>query len=517
MALLFRDVSAQRAASAEREALLQSIAFERHQLREVFRQAPAFLALLHGPQHVFECANEAYYELVGHRELLGKSVFEAIPDARGQGFEELLDGILATGVPFAGRDVPVRLARTPGAEAEDLFMDLTYTPMTTADGTRTGIIVHGVDVTEQVRARKRLADAEQQLRTFADAMPNLAWTARADGYIDWYNAQWYAYTGTTPADMEGWGWQSVHDPAVLPTALERWRTSIATGAPFEMTFPLRRADGTFESFLTRVVPARDASGAVVRWIGTNTNIESEQRLRRAAEEANRAKSEFLTVMSHELRTPLNAIDGYAELMELGIRGPVTAEQRQDLARIRKSEKHLLGLINGVLNYAQVEAGAVQYDVASVSLEEVLISCEALTMPQAQTRGLVMHREPCDPALAACADREKLQQVVLNLLSNAIKFTNAGGRITLSCDRSGAGPRASVEIRVADTGIGIAPNQLSRVFEPFVQVDSELTRTRDGTGLGLAISRNLARGMGGDVTAESTPGEGSTFTLTLPMA
>src|SRR5690606_24500852 len=133
----------------------------------------------------------------------------------------------------------------------------------------------------------------------------------------------------------------------------------------EMTFPLRGADGEFRSFLTRVVPSRDADGRITRWFGTNTDIETEQSLWRSAEEANRAKSEFLAIMSHELRTPLNAIDGYAELMELGVRGPVNAEQQHDLARIRKSGKHLLGLINGVLNYAQVEAGAVQYELENV--------------------------------------------------------------------------------------------------------------------------------------------------------
>jgi signal transduction histidine kinase len=230
----------------------------------------------------------------------------------------------------------------------------------------------------------------------------------------------------------------------------------------------------------------------------------------AAEEANRSKSEFLAVMSHELRTPLNAIGGYAELIELGIRGPITAEQQADLARIQKSQRHLLGLINGVLNYARVEAGAIYYEIVDVAIDDVLATCEALTAPQVKARGLTLRLEPVEHAVTARADLDKVQQIVLNLLSNAVKFTEPGGVITLGCEVD----TQMVRVLVRDTGRGIPPDQLPRIFEPFVQVDAKLTRTQEGTGLGLAISRDLARGMGGDLTAESVPGAGSTFTLAL---
>jgi signal transduction histidine kinase len=235
-----------------------------------------------------------------------------------------------------------------------------------------------------------------------------------------------------------------------------------------------------------------------------------------AEAANRSKSEFLAVMSHELRTPLNAIGGYTELIELGIRGPVTEEQRRDLARIQQSQRHLLGLINEVLNYARVEAGAVIYDVQDVLLGEVLSACEALIAPQVRARGLALHYSPTQ-GIRARADRDKVQQIVLNLLSNAVKFSEPGASVELRCDAATGGGTPIVRIQVQDSGIGISPEQLERVFEPFVQVDAKLTRTREGTGLGLAISRDLARGMGGDLVAESTLGVGSTFTLTLPAA
>ncbi len=517
VALLFRDITAERQAAIERESLLESLAQQRQRLVDVLRQTPGFFALLSGPLHIFEFVNEGYDQLVGHRKVFGMPVFEALPEAREQGFTELLDEVFSSGVPYLGRATPISLANTPGAPLEERYLDFTYAPMLDAQGEISGVIVHGVDVTDQVRARQRLEEAERQLRTLADAIPTLAWTAQADGYIDWYNAQWYGYTGATPAQMEGWGWQTVHDPDVLPLVLERWTASITSGEPFEMTFPLRGADGEFRSFLTRVVPSRDADGTITRWFGTNTDIEIEQRLRRSAEDANRAKSEFLAIMSHELRTPLNAIDGYAELMELGVRGPVTAEQQHDLARMRKSGKHLLGLINGVLNYAQVEAGAVHYEWEDILLDEVLTACQMLVAPLARKGGIELHRVACSPELAARADREKLQQILLNLLSNAIKFTDAGGRIELGCTLHEDEDAQLVQIQISDTGIGIAESQLARVFEPFVQVNSGLTRTRAGTGLGLAISRDLVRGMRGDLTVESTLGVGSTFTLLLPCA
>ena len=218
-------------------------------------------------------------------------------------------------------------------------------------------------------------------------------------------------------------------------------------------------------------------------------------------------------MSHELRTPLNAIGGYAELIEIGIHGPVTHEQREALRRIQKSQRHLLGLVNGVLNYARVESGNIDYQLSNVPLDELLATCEALISPQARDRRLALRFSGCSPGLTARADPQKLQQVVLNLLSNAVKFTEPGGMVTLSCEAEDG----VVFIRVRDTGHGILTEQLARIFEPFVQVDARLTRTQEGVGLGLAISRDLARGMGGDLTVESEIGVGSRFALTLPRS
>ena len=190
---------------------------------------------------------------------------------------------------------------------------------------------------------------------------------------------------------------------------------------------------------------------------------------------------------------------------------MTRDQRGDLERIQRSQRHLLGLINGVLNYARLETGNLSYETADIVLDELLATCEALVAPQARAKRLTLVVPSCSPSLTVRGDSEKVQQIILNLLTNAIKFTNDGGRIEITCDTR----PDTVGINVIDTGRGIPSDKLGSIFDPFVQVDSRLTRTQEGVGLGLAISRDLARGMGGDLTVTSTPGDGSTFTLRLP--
>jgi PAS domain S-box-containing protein len=236
--------------------------------------------------------------------------------------------------------------------------------------------------------------------------------------------------------------------------------------------------------------------------------------RAAADDANRAKSQFLTTMSHELRTPLNAIGGYAQLMEMEVHGPVTEKQRESLKRIMSGQQHLLRLVNAVLDLARIEAGRVEYRLEAVEVEAMVASVAPMVEPQLAERQLTLNRS-IDPGLCVRADREKAQQVLINLLTNAVKFTAEGGRVSVQARVAESSRRVLIE--VSDTGIGIPPEQLARVFEPFVQVPSHARQENEGTGLGLAISRDLARGMGGELLASSSPGVGSTFTLALPRA
>ena len=239
-------------------------------------------------------------------------------------------------------------------------------------------------------------------------------------------------------------------------------------------------------------------------------IADAQEARRQAELANAAKSQFLATMSHELRTPLNAIAGYVDLLDLGVRGELTPPQRDDLARIKRSEQLLLRLVEDVLTFAKLDAGRMEYRYENVSLDELGESLETFVAPRITREKLAYRFEPCGADVIVRVDRSKVQQVMLNLLSNAVKFTDAG-LIVVRCSADDT----HVRIHVQDTGRGIPPEMLDEIFEPFVQGDSSLTRTVEGTGLGLSISRHLARSMGGEITVESKVGDGSTFTLVLP--
>jgi signal transduction histidine kinase/PAS domain-containing protein len=239
--------------------------------------------------------------------------------------------------------------------------------------------------------------------------------------------------------------------------------------------------------------------------------EAEQRARMEAEEANRAKTEFLTMMSHELRTPLNAIGGYADLILAGIRGPVTDDQITDLERIKRSQRHLLSLINDVLNFAKLQAGTVAVKNSEINLATLVAGAEVLVTPQLLEKHLDYRFVSAAPEnCVAMGDPEKVEQIILNLLSNAIKFTEAGDMIEVSVDCEDDW----VVARVRDTGSGIQPDKVDAVFEPFVQLNRTRTSGNGGTGLGLSISRDLARLMSGDLGLVSVPGVGSTFSLRL---
>ena len=385
------------------------------------------------------------------------------------------------------------------------------------------------DVTAERTAADALRASEGRFRDLADAMPQIVWAARPDGTIDYYNRRWFDYTGMAHGPVGRVSWEAVLHPDELEATAAHWSEAVRTGLPFDAEQRYRRAsDGTYRWHLVRGLPLRDGDGRVTRWFGTSTDIQDHKQLqadrerlldrervaRGEAEAANQAKSQFLANMSHELRTPLNAIISYSELLAEEAQEKGDAATTGDLGKIVRAGKHLLSLINDVLDLSKVEAGRMQLDVTDFAAEDVVDDVVVTAGSLVGQNGNRLDVAAADLGRMR-GDLTKVRQVLLNLVSNACKFTH-GGTVRISSARAvDDGGRAWVTFDVADSGIGMTAEQMGKLFRPFTQADASTTRKYGGTGLGLSISRRFCQMMGGDVTVTSEAGVGSTFHVRLP--
>ncbi len=370
-----------------------------------------------------------------------------------------------------------------------------------------------------------LRESEMRLRAAVQSAPYPLMLHASDGEILQLSEAWMDLTGyystpvTTTDEWASLAFAESGEASILP------RGSDAYDQPEGESLRLgehtvRTADGTDHIWDFHRVALGSVPDGRRLWLTAAIDVteykhlvESERAARKEAEEANAAKSQFLATMSHELRTPLNAIAGYSQLLRLELRGPITPEQRDDLERIDRSQRHLLSLINDVLNFAKIEAGHVAVESTAMGLSQVMDSLREFVEPQLREKGLKFTMARDIPDAKACGDPDKVRQILINLLSNAIKFTPSGGCIDLKCHEDAK----MLYICVVDTGLGIPQDKLEAIFEPFVQVNRDYASKHEGTGLGLSISRDLARRMGGDLTATSELGKGSEFVLSLPRA
>ena len=394
---------------------------------------------------------------------------------------------------------------------------------------------------QRARAQEKLRASETNFATLVDAMPQLCWMADAGGYITWYNRRWYAYTGTTPAEMEGWGWQKVHDPDTLPRVLERWRASIATGEPFEMVFPLRGADGRFRPFLTRVEPVKDEGGAVLRWLGTNTDVsaqhEAEDALRRVNEELEdrvasaiaereRALAQLSELqkmetigqltggVAHDFNNLLTPIIGNLDLLARRLDDePKTRRLLDGAAQAADRAKTLVQRLLAFARRQVLETGAVDVAALVAGLSDLLSRSLG---PQV---ALAVEAPPGLPP--AHVDPNQLELAILNLAVNARDAMNGSGGLSIVLDVQSVGADHSAALRhgdylrvsVIDTGEGMDAATLRRAIEPFFSTKG----VGKGTGLGLSMVHGLAAQSGGALLLFSTPGAGTRAEIWLPVA
>lgn len=390
-------------------------------------------------------------------------------------------------------------------------------------------------IIDENRLRIERDEAHRRLITVLEQTPVAVGIVDAStGRILFANEEVSRITGarfgtSTPYDPTVSGWDGFRSDGSLIEA-EKWPIGRALRDGETIRREIIRLKGPEDQSLEimfNAAPVRDSDGkiiaAVVIFWDVTADRRAEEELRRAHEsaaQANQAKSEFLAVMSHELRTPLNAIGGHIQLIEMGVHGPVSDAQREALVRVQRSQRHLLSLINDLLNLVRIETGRVEFDLIDVELEPLIKEVAGMIDPLLSSSRLtcdVVESPYAVPAIVVRADRDKAQQILLNLLTNAIKFTPPGGRITIEARPVWDDAPGMAAVNVSDSGVGIPATKLESIFEPFVQLASRPSNPSVGLGLGLAISRDLARGMRGDLKATSVVGEGTTFTLLLPRS
>jgi PAS domain S-box-containing protein len=488
----------------------QARADEASRLMQLFQQAPGFVAVLEGPRHVFRHANEAYLDFVGTRDVVGRQVDEVAPDAMAQGWGRVLDEVYCTGLPYFGHGAPVRLRRDLTGEAQELSVNFIFQPIRSSRGAVTGVLIQGYDVTAQARSQAALRESEAKFKAIADTIPQMVWTTRADGYHEYFNRQWYVFTGLPEGETDGAGWKQVLHPDDLQRTTEVWHHSLATGEAYQIEYRLRDRHGHYRWMLGRALPVHDAAGATVRWMGTCTEIDDHVKSRESLREDDRRKDEFLAMLAHELRNPLAPITSAVALLR---RAPDDESRVRSMTEIiGRQADHMRGLVDDLLDVSRVTRGLIELQEERVDLRDALTEALEQTRPAIEGhRHAVVTRIGADE-LPVWGDRKRLVQVFANILGNAAKYTPAGGRITV-----GARQRAGeVLVMVEDNGQGMRAELIARVFELFAQGERTPDRREGGLGIGLALVRRLVELHGGRVAAFSEgPGCGSAFEVVLP--
>jgi len=397
------------------------------------------------------------------------------------------------------------------------------TPYRTHEGLLSGIVASFVDITDLLQAGDALKESERKFRQLAETMPQLVWTAEADGSVSYLNARWYAYTGQTHDKIGAWNWLDAVHPDDRAHALSKWNSAVARGDEYRTEYRIRSASGEDRWFLGWGTPLHDEDGRILQWFGTFTDIEKEKVLReeqellreslaeakQGAEEASAAKTDFLANMSHEIRTPLGAITGYADLLSENT--SLDEETRSFVECITRNSRQLCHLIDDLLDLTKIEAGKLAIETETFDAGMLIDEALSVVTLKARDKGLSLRALwESDVPRTFTSDPHRVRQVLVNLLGNAVKFTERG-HVQVSARIFLDAGCPTLEVTVSDSGVGMNDEQKRFLFEPFSQGTGGIARRYGGTGLGLALSRKLVRLLDGEVNlVRSDPGEGSVF-------
>jgi PAS domain S-box-containing protein len=528
----------------EAEAARTEAERQRARLERFFMQAPAAICVLDGPEHVFELVNPGYQALFPGRALRGRPLAEALPELTQQSIWPVLQQVYATGEPYEGREVLVRAARHPDEPAEDRYFNFVYQARHDAAGAIDGVLVFAHEVSGQVLARRRVEQSEREFRLLSDAIPHLVWTATPAGLVDYFNEQWFAFTGSTPALSYGEAWASYFHPKDLPLLLQHWVAALQTGQPYQVQARLRRADGAYRWVLVRALALRDEQGRITRWFGTDTDIHEQKELAealqlasrklattnkelRTANEQSQASNEELAQANRQLIRTNQALDSFVYTASHDLRQPVynlagvfeelkrTAtfhdpEAPQLLRMFEAALGQILGTIQGLSEVVQVERRHGRQAPEPVELlplaQEVIQSMHG----QATVAGAAFRLDFAAVPVLRFA-RLSLQSLLYNLLSNALKYAHPDRppRVRVASERA---PDGSPVLLVQDNGLGLDVDRYGTdLFQMFRRFHDHV----GGSGLGLYLVNRIVQQAGGRIEVDSTVGEGTTFRILLP--
>ena len=498
-------------ASKREHALRGAAEAERNKLHDLFQLAPAAIVAMRGPELRVVLANERYVKLVGRNsadELLGKTIREALPEVEGQGYFELLDNVYHGGVPFSAKEAEVKLGSNLGALAQQ-FVDFSYQPTFDTEGNVDGILAHIVDVTEQVKARRKVEESESRFRLIADAAPALIWMAGPDQRTNYFNRSWLDFVGRTLEEEIGDGWFDNVFPEDKSRFSEVYRSNFELREPFEAEFRLRHKSGEHRWILNRAVPRFGPDGTFDGFIGVCIDVNSQK----LAEETLR-KSEKLAVagrlaatISHEINNPLQAVTSLLHLMS---GSAMSDELRSYLTTAEEELARVTHIVTHGLKFHRQATGA-----RDEKLSELLDSTVAVYQGRVRNSDIKLIREFKEQQPVYCLGSE-IRQVFANLIGNAIDASRKGGRIILrtrDC-RIGASGTNAVRVTVADTGHGMDSQALTRIFEPFFT-----TKGTAGTGLGLWVSKGILDKHGAKIRVKSRQEgtvSGTVFSISFPI-
>ena len=484
----------------ELENARRAVEASQRDLTNMIIQAPVAICILKGKSFTVEIANDKMIELWGTTSaIVGKPIFEGLPEARGQGFEQLLERVLTTGESFTANERPVDLPRN--GKIEQVFLNFVYEAIRDIDNSITGVMAVATDVTQQVLARRNVEESERELRQIADSMPQMVWVTDAKGYHQYYNKRWYDFTCTGYEDVKGDSWSDLFHPEDRDLAWKKWIHSLSTGDTYQVEYRLKDGKtGEYIWVLGRAVPIYNEKREIIRWFGTCTDIQEQKQIQQQ-------KDDFIGIASHELKTPLTTLKASMQVIgRLVEKGSQSETLTRFVDQSNKSIERLGSLVEDLLNVSKLNEGQLSLKKEEVVISQLFNDC----CQHVRANNYIINLEG-DLSISANIDAQRIDQVIVNLVNNAVKYAASSKEIRATIEKL----EGYVKISISDFGPGIPHEQLEHLFNRYYRVDSTGSQI-SGLGLGLFICKEIIKRHNGQIGVNSELGKGSTFWFTLPL-